>query len=235
MAYFYKPPSDDTSVAFIARHYQLIILTHADEPYALALRQAGYAGPLLQYIAPNEAEGPGPYANHTAPCDRSYPTYQRTVADRVGVFCQAIHPHEDWFLHNRQGERLYTRYRSANGVWRTTYLMNPASRGWRQFLLRRMRQYRGVKLFDGFFLDNVDLSRAGLLLQPLDRGGLAEYPTEAGYRRAILAELAAIRQAFRPLPLWANLVHDPNQAGTWSAYLPWLDGVMVEDAGLGWR
>lgn len=235
MAYFYKPPSDGTSAAFIASHYQLVILTHADEAYARTLRHAGYAGPLLQYIDPNQAEGPGPYRDHTAPCDRAYPTYQRTVVDRVGVFCAAVHPHERWFLHNRDGARLYTRYRSANGVWRTTYFMNPASAGWRRFLLRRMRQYRGSRRFDGFFLDNVDLSRDGLLLQPANHGGLAEYADDASYRRAVVGELGAIRRAFASLPLWANLVHDPNQAGVWQAYLPLLDGVMVEDAGLGWR
>src|SRR6185312_13997271 len=96
VAYFYKPPQDGTSAGFL--------LTHADEPYMAQLRRAGYAGPILQVTAANEAEGPGPYANAHARCDASYPTYQRTVADRNGVFCRELHPHEDWFLHNLRGE-----------------------------------------------------------------------------------------------------------------------------------
>jgi len=233
VAYFYKPPFDTTAVVVAARS-RLVILTHGDEDYRAKLRRAGYAGPLLQYIAANEAEGPGPYANTHAACDAAYRPYQRTVADRAGVFCRQIHPHESWFLHNRQGERLWSRQRSADGVWRTTYLMNPASPGWRAFLIARLRQYRRLG-WDGFFLDNVDLSRAGLLRQPEDRGGVAEYPTDAAYRAAEVGYLQALRTAFPHVPLWANLTHDPGEAGGWGVYLAQLDGVMVENFGLGWR
>ncbi|MGH9481312.1 MAG: putative glycoside hydrolase [Terriglobales bacterium] len=233
LAYFYKPPLDGTSAAFLASHFQLIILTHGDERYLAQLRAAGYRGLVLQYIAANETEGPGPYANAQARCDLAYPAFQRTVADRDGVFCRAIHPHEDWFLHNLAGARLLTRLRSADRVWRTTYLMNPASSGWRAFLIARLRQYRRLG-FDGFFLDNLDLSRAGLLRQPTTRGGVAEFSTDARYRAAETAYLAALRSAFPGVPIWANLTHDPYQTGGWRAYLPALDGVMVENFGLGW-
>lgn len=234
LAYFYKPPVDGTTAAYLANHAQLIILTHADEPYLAALRRAGYRGPILQYIAANEVEGPGPYAGHRARCDAHYPTYERTVADTVGMFCAQIHGHEDWFLHNRAGERLWTRHQSANGVWRTVYAMNPGSRGWRRFLIQRLRRYRQLG-YDGFFLDNLDLSRAGLLLQPADRGGLAEYGNDAQFASAMLGYLKAVRRAFAGVPLWANLTHDPNRAGGWQPYLRELDGVMVEDFALGWR
>jgi len=234
VAYFYKPPQDGTSASFLATHTQFILLTHADEPYMAQLRRAGYAGPILQVTAANEAEGPGPYANAHARCDASYPTYQRTVADRNGVFCRELHPHEDWFLHNLRGERLYTRYQSANGVWRTTYLMNPASPGWQHFLLARLRQYRRLG-YDGFFLDNVDLSRAGMLRDPPDKGGVAEMPSDAALRAAVVTYLRALRAAFPHVPLWANLTHDPNARGGWEAYLPFLDGVMVEDFAAGWQ
>ncbi|HUX66065.1 MAG TPA: putative glycoside hydrolase [Terriglobales bacterium] len=233
LAYFYKPPFD-TPAAVVAARSRLVILTHGDEAYLAQLRRAGYRGPLLQYIAANEAEGPGPYPNHAAACDAAYRPYQRTVADRPGVFCRQIHPHERWFLHNRRGERLWSRQRSADGVWRTTYLMNPASPGWRAFLIARLRQYRRLG-FDGFFLDNVDLSRAGLLRQPGDRGGVAEFATDDAYRAAEVGYLAALRAAFPHLPLWANLTHDPGQPGGWANYLALLDGVMVEDFGPGWR
>ncbi|MGH9467091.1 MAG: putative glycoside hydrolase [Terriglobales bacterium] len=233
-AYFYKPPSDGTSARFLAHHFQLIILTHGDEAYLAQLRHAGYGGPILQYVPLYEAEGPGPYVNAHARCDLAYPPYQRTVADRPGVFCRQIHPHESWFLHNRRGQRLYTRHRSANGIWRTVYEMNPASPGWRHFFTARLRQYRHLG-FDGFFFDNVDLSRSGLLLQMADRGGLKEYPTGALFRTAVAGFLAALRAAFPGVPLWANLTHDPERAGAWASYLPYLNGVMVEDFALGWQ
>lgn len=234
LAYFYKPPTDGTPVAFLASHFQLIILTHGDEAYLASLRRAGFRGLVLQYIAANEAEGPGPYSNAQVACDPSYHTYKRTVADRDGVFCRQIHPHEDWFIHNRAGGRLLTRLRSADGVWRTTYLMNPASPGWRALLIARLRQYRRLG-FNGFFLDNVDLSRAGLLLQPETRSGVAEFANDAAYRAAEVEYLTALRAAFHGVPLWANLTHDPNQIGGWRDYLAELDGIMVEDFGLGWR
>ncbi|HWG38893.1 MAG TPA: putative glycoside hydrolase [Terriglobales bacterium] len=234
LAFFYRPPSDGTPVAAIAAHFQLVILTHTDEPYMAELRAAGFRGPILQYIAANETEGPGPYPNARARCDRRYPTYQRTVADRVGVFCASIHPHEAWFLHNLAGARLWTRYQSANGVWRTTYLMNPASSGWRRFLIARLKQYRQLG-FSGFFLDNVALSRAGLEREPADRGGVREFPAQAGLRHAELAYLAALRRSFPGVPLWANLIQDPGTPASWDGYLPFLDGVMVENFALGWN
>ncbi|MGH9520008.1 MAG: putative glycoside hydrolase, partial [Terriglobales bacterium] len=234
LAWFYKPPVGGTTAEYLARHCQLIILTHADEPYMAELRQVGYGGPILQYIAANEVEGPGPYANAHAACDARYPTYQRTVSDRVGDFCAKIHPHEGWFLHNLRGARLYTRHLSSNGIWRTVYAMNPGSRGWRGFLIRRLRQYRHLG-YDGFFLDNVDLSRAGLLRQQADRGGVAEYPSDAALEVAMLGYLRALRKAFVGVPLWANLTHDPGRIGEWTPYLENLDGIMIEDFALGWR
>lgn len=234
LAYFYKPPLDGTTAGFLAHHYDLIILTHADEAYRDQLRRAGYTGMILQNLAANEAEGPGPYANHQAHCDDSYQPYQRTAVDEPGMFCHEVHRHEGWFLHNRNGQRLYAHTRSANGVWRTTYAMNPGSRGWQQFLIGRLRAYRRLG-YDGFFLDNVALSRYGLLHEPVNHGGLQEYATDEDFRRAELSYLAALRHAFPEVPLWANLVHDPGTPGNWMPYLHDLNGMMVEDFATGWK
>lgn len=233
-AYFYKPPSDGTPATTLVRHFQLILLTHGDEAYMAELRRDGYRGPILQTLAATSAEGPGPYANHAAACDASYPTYLWTVVDRVGEFCRRLHPHEDWFLHNLRGQRLYSRYQSQNLVWRTFYAMNPASAGWRRFVIARLRQDRKLG-FDGYFLDNVDLSRAGLLLNTQDPGGVKEYSNDASYRAAVIGYLAAIHRALPRVPLWANLIHGDYRAGEWTAYLPYLNGVMVEDFALGWK
>lgn len=235
LAYFYKPPLDGATADFVAHHFDLIILTHADEGYRDQLRRAGYTGTILQNLAANEAEGPGPYANHKDRCDTSYEPYQRTAVDEPGMFCREVHPHESWFLHNRSGQRLYAHTRSANGVWRTTYAMNPGSRGWQQFLIGRLHAYRRLLGYDGFFLDNVALSRYGLLHEPVDHDGLQEYDSDAALRKAELSYLAALRHAFPDVPLWANLVHDPGTPGNWMPYLQLLDGMMVEDFATGWK
>ncbi len=233
-AYFYKPPADGTPAAFVARHFQLILLSHGDEAYGAELRRLGYRGPILQALPANAAEGPGPYANSKAACDVGFPTYPTTVVDRVGEFCRQVHPHEGWFLHNFKGERLYTRYQSYNRIWRTMYAMNPGSVGWRRYVIARLRE-RAHGGFDGFFLDNVDLSRAGLLQQMADRGGVREYSSDASYRAAVVGYLAALRKALPATPLWANLAHDDYRAGGWGLYLPYLSGLMVEDFALGWQ
>ncbi|MGH9486434.1 MAG: putative glycoside hydrolase [Terriglobales bacterium] len=198
------------------------------------LRRADYSGPILQTVPFDVVEGPGPYGNSDAACNARYPTYHGTVADRVGVFCRQIHPHEGWFLHNLKGKRLYSRYESANGVWRTMYAMDPANSGWQHYFIARLRQYRRLG-FDGFFFDQVELSRAGLLRHMTDSGGVRELASNAKLRRAIASELAAIRSALPGVPVWANLTNDPGSAGGWSKYLPYLNGVMVEDFALGWK
>lgn len=233
VAFFYRPPVDGTTAAFLASHVSLIILTHSDEAYMAKLRQSGFTGPILQYVTANQTEGPGPYVSAASACDDSYPPYARTIADLPGMFCEQIHPHESWFLHNREGERLWSRYRSGNGVWRTSYEMNPASEGWRQFMIRRLQAYRKLG-YDGFFFDNVDLSRGGLLRLADADGGVKEFADDASFRRAVAGYLVALRAAFPHRPLWANLTHDPGTPGNWNAYTASLDGVMVEDFALGW-
>ncbi len=233
LAYFYKPPQDGTSAHFLARHMALIILMHNDESYARRLRQDGYTGLILQCLAANEAEGPGPYLYKSQACRRGYTPYQRTVVNQPDLFCRAVHPHESWFLHNRKGQRLYTSWHSAGGILRNIYYMNPASPGWRRFVVSRLLAERALG-YDGFFLDNVALSRDGLFQDPLNPGGVREYSSARQWKAAMRGYLAFIRSHLpRNVPLWANLVHDDG--GGWAPYLPFLNGMMVEDFALGWR
>lgn len=232
-AYFYKPPVDGTPASFIARHFDLILLTHGDEGYRRELRQAGYDGPILQTVGANEAEGPGPYANRYAHCDPAYVPYMRTVTDEPGLFCRDVHVHESWFLHNRGGARLYSRTLSANHIWRTTYAMNPASRGWQQFVAQRLVQERRLG-YNGIFLDNVWLSRAWTRQTANGTGGVVEFSSRAALQAAVAAYLRRLRQALPHVPIWANLTNDPDLEGDWNAYLPYLDGVMVENFLVGW-
>lgn len=234
VAYFYKPPLDGTPARFLARHFSLIILTENDEGYARQLRQDGYRGRILRYVDAGEVEGPGPYWRRPRQCDRAYQPYQYSLADRAGIFCRDINPHENWFLHDPQGRRILSRFRSAGGIWRTNYAMNPAAAGWRRFAAGRLQAERRLG-YDGIFLDNIALSRAGWLADEAGPRGIRKFRNDAAWRRAMAGFLAAIHRALGPVPIWANLTHDPNTPGDWRSYLPDLNGVMVEDFLFGWR
>lgn len=234
VAYFYKPPVDGTPASFIAGHFALIILTQNDEGYARQLRGDGYTGLILRYVDGGEVEGPGPYWRRPRQCDRRYQPYQYSLADRAGIFCREINPHETWFLHDQTGLRLLSRFRSAGGIWRTNYAMNPVSSGWRHFAARRLRQERRLG-YDGIFLDNIALSRAGWLAGESGEKGIREFATDAAWRSAMAGFLSFLRTTLGPMPIWANLTHDPNTPGDWRSYLPSLNGVMVEDFLFGWR
>lgn len=232
-AYFYKPPVDGSPARFIARHFDLIFLTHHDEPYLRKLRAEGYQGPILETLGAMEAGGPGPYPYKPADCDRNYIPFGRTATSTPGIFCRVVNRHESWFLHNRRGERIYNGYRSPLTGWRTTYAMNPASRGWRRFVIAQMKPYQR-RGFDGFFLDDLWLSRYGLRKQGPDADGLREFSSRAALQHAMAGYLRALRRAFPHTPIWANLTSDPYRKGSWQAYLPYLNGVMVENFALGW-
>ena len=58
LALFYLPPKDSTSLTIVAEQFALAIFTHGDERYRDQLREAGFAGPILQYLVANEASGP---------------------------------------------------------------------------------------------------------------------------------------------------------------------------------
>jgi len=234
LAYFYKPPEDGTTSSFLARHVQLVILTQGDEAYRDELRRNGFPGMVLQSVAANETEGPGPYATADASCDLRFRAYQRTMADRDDTFCRQIHPHESWFLHNLRGERLYNTHRSGNGVLRVIYRMNPGDRGWRRFAAQKLLSYHRLD-YDGIFLDDLALSRSGVLNEPENRGGLMEYGDDAAFRSAVIGYLTVVRKVLHGVPLWANLTSDPGSPGSWKTYLPFLEGVMVEDFVWGWR
>ncbi|MGH9534777.1 MAG: putative glycoside hydrolase [Terriglobales bacterium] len=234
VAYFYKPPLDGTPARVLAHHAQLIILTQNDEAYAARLRRDGYRGAILQYVNGGEVEGPGPYFRRPRQCDRDYRPYQYSLADRRGVFCGEINPHERWFLHGPTGRRILNTYRSGDGVMRTNYAMNPAAPGWRRFAAGHLSSYRRLG-YDGLFLDNIALGRAGLEHEEHGPKGVREFASDAAWRRAMAGFLAAVRRAVGSAPLWANLTHDSGGAHSWRRYLPYLNGLMVEDFLFGWR
>jgi hypothetical protein len=236
LAYFHVAPIDGEAPEVLARHASFVTLTHGDELYREELRLAGYAGTVLQFIVAAEVNGPGPYLSANEECDRRFRPLRNGVARERGVFCDEIHPHEDWFLHNGAGERLYSVV-GDTGVW---YHMNPASAGWRAFALQQMvNDVRGPDAlgFDGIFLDNVELSIAKVAGQMANSDGeVQEFTTNSQYRAAWIAYLTELSANLRPYGLmWANLIADPNDGQSWAPYLEHLDGGMMASFATGYR
>lgn len=238
-AYFYKPPKDGTTAEALAARADLIILTRTDEPFRDAVRRAGYAGVILQYMLAAEVSGPVDAVRADAPCNSEHRPWRNQAAFRVGEFCNLIHPNDDWFLHNEKGERLYTNWPGHTGYF---YHMNPASPGWRAFLVARLRQalegddQEPALGYDGVFLDNVALTLWKLRRQVSNSdGAVREFGSDEAYRTAWVALLTDVSNALRPArPVWANLIAESAPGSGWDEYLPYLDGVMVEAFATGW-
>jgi hypothetical protein len=237
LGYHYKPPRDDTDVRDLADQAAFVILTKNDELYRDSLREAGYAGQILEYVLAAEVDAP-PLDDSSDDCDATYKPWQNQAANQPGDFCNLIHPHEDWFLHNSEGERLYNMIQD-----RRYYHMDPGSEGWRAFLLQRLKQ----RIFgdattpplgyDGVFLDNVELTRRKVLRELENSDGtLQEYATDAAYRAAWIDLLAFLRNGLgTSVPLWANMIAESHTPNEWNEYLPYLDGGMNEAFVTGYR
>ncbi len=227
LAYFHTISSDGDSAELLAEKADLIILTYGDERYRDALRQAGYAGAVLQYLNASQVNGPGPYLDGSVECDSQYTPHRNGIARGVGDFCRDLHPNEDWFLHNGAGDRLYS-ITSGDGVW---YHMNPGNPEWRAYASQAIAaEIVGPQAagYDGAFLDNVELSLTRLTEQVVNADGrVREFLADDDYRAAWRGYLEQIRVgAGAGSQIWASLVSDPNQGAYWSDYLVYLDGVM---------
>jgi len=234
LAWFHKPPQDGSTAADIASSDSYIHLTGpSDIPFRNKLRAAGYQGPILDYVAMEAVEGPGPYSDSSAPCDAGYQAYDNQLAFNRGDFCTYIHPHESWFLHNSQGERLVDDYFHSG---RITYLMNPGDPGWRAFAWSRLKYIKDTWAYDGIWLDNVDLDLSRALSGVTNSdGGVKEYGTQEQWQQAVEGWLAGLRAAVGDnYPVWANLVGGGLGATSWDPYAPYLDGAMDESFAVNW-
>ena len=226
VAHFYVPPNDGTTVGTIADRTDFIILNADKQSYHQQLLDHGFQGNVIQYLLAAEVEGPGPYRNSSSSCNSSYQGLKNNVADQRGDFCNHIHSNESWFLHNGNGDRLY----STRGS-RVYYHMNPASSGWRQFARSRMENHLQANGFDGIFLDNVSLSITKVQKQLTNSNNVVqEFSSSSSYRSAWTGYLSYLSNRLRTNGnlLWANLIADPNDGTNWDAYMTHLDGGMNE-------
>jgi hypothetical protein len=228
LAYFHIAPTDGLAPESLAQQVDLVTLTRGDEAYRDSLRASGFDGPILQYVVASEVNGPGPYRNNQDACDASFKPRRNGLVVGVGEFCQDVHPHEDWFLHNGAGDRLYTVI-STDNIW---YHMNPGNAEWRAYAQQHIEaDLSGPTAlgYDGIFLDNVELSieKASRQLGNSD-GTIREYADNEAYRQAWVAYLAALSDNVRPdAQLWADLISDPGDGESVAGYLSSLDGAML--------
>ena len=233
LAWFHKPPEDDSTAADIAAAHRYIHLTGpADLEFRDELRQAGYSGPIYDYVTAYAVEGPGPYKSAAAPCAAGYEPYDDQMAWATDDFCTYIHPNESWFLHNSKGERLVYDY-FGTGHW--NYFMNPADPGWQAFSYSRLRYARDTWEYDGVWLDNLDFDLNRLVKElPNSDGTVREYADDDAWRAGMQEWLAGLRGAVGTWPIWANLTGNRDSADAWDAYAPYLDGAMEESFAVRW-
>ncbi len=236
--YFYKPPTDGTSASDVAALNRYIILTHGDESYRSSLKQAGYTGPVLQYLGAAEVDGPSP----SGACNTTFQPWHNQVAMEVGDFCSILNPNEGWFLHNASGQRLY----EDNGGGHYTYHMNPAATGWQSlFVQRALRELQGDAThpamgYDGLFLDNVCINLYSLIHMVVNSNGAypKEYASDGAYRAAMAGFLSRLRSSLhgtgKSWPVLANFASDDYVATSWDGYLPYVDGGMHEYFATNW-
>ncbi|MFN0072563.1 MAG: putative glycoside hydrolase [Chloroflexota bacterium] len=231
LALFYRPLSDGTSVSLVAERFASAILTHGDESYRDQLRAAGFKGPILQYLVANEASGPADLRDARDVCSQ----YLHSGNDVSGIaqdFCHALHPHEEAFLHNAAGNRIYSTlsWQEDSGTrTRYYYLMNPGSTVWRQYFLSQAEKNARQMGYTGLFIDNIDRTlERGVGRSANSDGRVREFDSDEAYRRAVEGGLAMLRSRLGHLPLWGNVTTAYFRPNEGHQFTPYLDAVMNE-------
>jgi hypothetical protein len=151
LAWFYMRNNDGTPVSTLVARHGVMILSGSDYEvgFLQQVRSAGWSRPVLEYIDSPFAMGPSGALNGS--CPAGYQGWTTTWTSGLNEFCSQVHPNESWFLHNGAGKRIY---RSA-GSSGNFYIMNPASAGWRAYVLGKIGRLWPTYRMDGLFLDDV--------------------------------------------------------------------------------
>jgi putative glycosyl hydrolase-like family 15 (GHL15) protein len=218
-AWFYKPPSDNADLLMIAHQFQFFILSRGDEDDRNQLIALGAQRPILQYVRFDAIQDPH---------DCEARPRQNQVAFNAGDFCQISMIHPDWFLLNRDGQRIVRPYGDQDYV-----MMDPGNPGWRQFFLERIELSQVDPNWDGVFLDNVEVT-----FSFRENSGQfpRAYPDEQSYQNAIQGFLQYLRNEYfhsNSRLLFANIVARKDEAD-FTKYLTWLDGAMHEGWAVDW-
>lgn len=215
LAWFYHAPADGVDPAFLAQYFDFFISTRGLAAGRDQLRALGSQAFFYQYVVLNEVL-------QAETCDAK--PYDQQAASRPGDFCRIDSLHPDWFLLTSDGRRVQDKppYDSA-------WMMDPSNPEWRQFWIERVLE-RDFSGWDGVFLDNLEANPR------YQADNLMKYPTPADYQQANLGFLKMIYEEFhaRGLRVFANILHVTN-SDEWQLYLPYLDGVMIENFAVDWE
>jgi hypothetical protein len=218
LAWFTNVPRKD-DILNVLQWFDLFIFHRNEEERRDLMISMGARGPILQYLLFEAIHDPGsctdkPNANQ--------------VAYLPGDFCTISGQHPDWFLLDKQGQRILIEDDDD-----TFYLMDPGNPNWRSFFLDRIIQIQEDPNWNGIFLDNVPVT---LAFQEQSGYLPAAYPDDASYQTAVQGFLKYLDESyFRPKNklLFANLVSRRDDAA-WVTQLNYLDGVMHEGWAIDW-
>ncbi len=215
LAWFYHAPADGVDPGFLAQYFDIFISTRDLSSGRDLLKSIGSQASFYQYIVINEILQP-------ATCDTE--PFDSQAAYLRGDFCRIDSQNPDWFLLTRAGERVRDK-----PPYDTAWIMDPGNSEWQQFWIERVlnRDFSG---WDGVFLDNLEANPR------YQADNLMKYPLPADYQQANLGFLKMISEEFhaRGLRVFANILH-VTTIDEWQLYLPYLDGVMIENFAVDWE
>lgn len=224
LAWFYMRNDDSTSPSTIVARSSVMILSGSDYEvgFLQKVRRAGWRKPILEYF--DIAFAMGPASARAGSCARGFEGFTTSVTWQRNSFCDAVNPHESWFLHNGKGQRII---REAGGS-ASLYIMNPQSPGWRAFVQSRLRQAPRQFRMNGFFLDDVwQTGTRPRFREDTSDGTCRECGSDAQWRRGYLGFLRAVKKAVGKRPVWINSDNS-------SSLVRAVDGGMIENMGASW-
>jgi len=211
-AFYYKPP-ENIGLDQLARVFSLFILNPDDTQPRDQLLGWGARRPILAYLRSEAIHDPGSCTAQP---------WRNNVAFQPGDFCAISQQHPDWFLLDKDGNRIHDVYQD-----KTFYLMDPANPGWQQFFIQRAQQVLADPGWDGIFLDNFEVT---LNFRQQQNELPVKYPTDEAYWLAHESFAKALYTGyFAPNHklLFANIVSRKDES-KFTGYLTYLDGAMHE-------
>ena len=216
----YRPPLN-TDTYTVAKNYDFMILTERDETVREDLRSKGAPPPFIVYLMSNQIHDPGG-------CTKQ--PFKNQVADRIGDFCNISANHPDWFLKDKNGQRIF--YLDGGKVM--YYFMDPGNVGWRDFFIARAQESINSHGWDGIFLDNLD----GTLNRFKRFNKIpVKYQTDSAYRTAVVSYLNDLSDSYfgpNNIPLYGNIT-EVGDGSAWFQYIPHMTGAMNENFAVKWN
>ncbi len=214
LAWFYNSPINN-DLKSVAENFKTFILTNDYNGEKETLKQMGATTPMIKYLAFFEIQD--------LTCEEQ--PWQNNVAYKIGDFCTIEQNHPEWFLYNKNGEKL-----CVDGFC----MMDPGNEEWLNFWLERSIESQATNGWDGIFMDNVEAS----LDKRLNEEAVPEkYKNDQEYQKAIERALQYFYKAYyqpQGKPLYANIIA-VNDWQVWLKYLNYLDGAMIEDFAVDWQ